>query len=698
MKLFPQRVTSANIATLRHRTRPLLAAITTLALPATSLALGLGRPIGEPVLGESLQLAVPLTGTIDRPLDNDCVTIRRPPDSIDADYFPRDLVARVDRKGSESRLLLTTRSGLHHPLVEFRISITCGYNLSHDYLLMVSPRERAQPIAAATAPVSTATVTGVATTRPRSAQETPVIVAPTTGSSASNLPDGVPGKNFTLNGDMTLEQVARLHFPGPLRQERFMRWVIEANPQLFAGVANLRQHRLARGQQLLIPDGIPPRRPGDYQRGVSPLGEPMAQSAADAPARKPRPAPVAEPAAQTGKVAVDGGKDRLVVGSGGGTARDVKETVALVDRLTGMMQQQLSTQTANDEKIQQLEAAVAELNQLVAKMESEAKQREAAVRSELQAAKQAREDETERGWWQLLLAVVAGGVVSVGALKLFGLMADRRRDGSADELGFATREEPKRDAATDLEPGPLTEMGWDEEPQGAARPSAAAAVIVKPATAAPTSETKAAPAAAPTRVAPPSPPAMEKRLSSASAHVPIDFEPPGFDKAEQLFKAAPEPAKAAAPPVSQEPSDPATAAIELANIMTSMGLAESAAQTLVEHIRGNPKQSLQHWLKLLELHRLVGNRTEFERSANEMREHFNVQADEWTQEIGITGRGSLETYSHIRSQLVSLWRQPECLPFLQTLLADNREGTRVGFPLPVAEEILLLIAILSSSA
>jgi hypothetical protein len=149
---------------------------------------------------------------------------------------------------------------------------------------------------------------------------------------------------------------------------------------------------------------------------------------------------------------------------------------------------------------------------------------------------------------------------------------------------------------------------------------------------------------------------------------------------------------------SHEPSDPATAAIELANIMTSMGLAESAAQTLVEHIRGNPRQSLQHWLKLLELHRLNGNRAEFERSANDMREYFNVQADEWAQSISPTGRGSLDTYPHIRSEVVRLWRKPDCLPYLQTLLIDNREGTRIGFPLPVAEEILLLVAMLSSGA
>ncbi|HZV54317.1 MAG TPA: hypothetical protein VFF82_05190, partial [Rhodocyclaceae bacterium] len=71
-------------------------------------------------------------------------------------------------------------------------------------------------------------------------------------------------------------------------------------------------------------------------------------------------------------------------------------------------------------------------------------------------------------------------------------------------------------------------------------------------------------------------------------------------------------------------------------------------------------------------------------------------ADDWAQDAGSSARGSLESFPHIRSQLVKLWRKPECAPLLQSLLIDNREGTRVGFPLSVAEEILLLIAILSS--
>lgn len=673
-------------------------------VPGVGHALGLGRAVGEPVLGESLQLEVSLTGTIDQPLDNDCVTIRRPPDSIDADYFPRDLIARVEKLGGASRLLLSTRSALRQPLVEFRISITCGYNLSHDYLLMASPRvERAQTVSTAPAASgATATTGSVAsstptstTNRARQAPEVPVIFAPAAAATAGTaMPDGLPGKSFTPDREMTLEQVARQFFPGPLRQERFMRWVAEANPQAFAGVANLRQHRLAAGHQLTIPDGVPPRRPGDYKNGISPLGEPIAtaptDAAAAAPTRKEKPATAAVAAEpQPGKAIGDGRRDLLVVGSGAGTARDLKEAVALVDRLTGMMQEQLSAQTANDEKIQKLESTMTELGKYLVKLESDVRQREAAVQTELQAVKNAREHETERGWWQLLLAVVVGGLAGVAALKAYGLVAARRH-GAGDALA-AFPLDPPPEVAADVASGPLTERGRDAEPSGEAsrQTRAARTSVPEPSATNDGSGPAAALAALSQQMS-----VMEKRTESTTPVVPIDFEPPGFGQSEQEAKPASE---SVATMTSHEPSDPATAAIELANIMTSMGLAESAAQTLVEHIRGNPRQSLQHWLKLLELHRLNGNRAEFERSANEMREYFNVQADEWAQSISLPGRGSLDTYPHLRTEIIRLWRKPDCLPFLQTLLIDNREGTRVGFPLPVAEEILLLVAILSSS-
>ena len=138
-------------------------------------------------------------------------------------------------------------------------------------------------------------------------------------------------------------------------------------------------------------------------------------------------------------------------------------------------------------------------------------------------------------------------------------------------------------------------------------------------------------------------------------------------------------------------------ALELAEIMLSMGLASGAAQTLSEHIRANPKRALYHWLKLLDIHRKTGDVTQFESAANELRQYFNIQADGWAPAEDGREPG-LENYARIIDQIQTTWRQPaECQAYLAQLLEDNRGGTRMGFPRPVAEEILLLREVLKQS-
>lgn len=136
-------------------------------------------------------------------------------------------------------------------------------------------------------------------------------------------------------------------------------------------------------------------------------------------------------------------------------------------------------------------------------------------------------------------------------------------------------------------------------------------------------------------------------------------------------------------------------ALELADVMTSMGMAEGAAQTLVESIRANPRQALTHWLRLLDVYRQTGKQAEFEKAAGEMRAGFNVEPGSWDGKNNHENKNaSLENYPHIAGQLKKLWPTSECAEFLLSLLADNRDGKRAGFPLPVVEEIVLLLAIL----
>jgi outer membrane murein-binding lipoprotein Lpp len=622
---------------------------TAFGLPAGAHALGLGGVVGESILGESLQLEVPLTGSLDGALDNNCVSLKRPADMIDPDYFPRDLVSRVDKQSGSLRLLVATRSAIRQPLVQFQVSITCGYNLARDYLVAVSPRERAP----AALPDSQTGAPAMA--RPVALPKAPTGVQASTAE-GQGTPDGVAGKSIVLDRDMTLEQLARQHFPGPLRQERFMRWVAEANPQTFANAGDLRQFRLTSGTQLLIPQGVPPRRAGDHQNGNSPLdqiGKASAPKAAVAEATtKPK-------VAKTAKTAAKGVQDRLVVGSGGGNAKDYKEAVALVQRLTGMMEQQVAAQAANEEKIRQLEVGTAELNNHIAQLETAAKQREAQVQAQLQAAKKAQDEMAERAWWQVVIAVLVGGALGAALVQGYRALTGRRQEPELPAFGA---------------------------PQVAAEPTVS---NVAPSHA-PTRSENRQPTKAPATVAQRAPQARKPKAEKD----PLDFEPPSFLNTESRRATTAQTAAAVADVAVQEVPDPAKAAIELANIMTSMGLTESAAQTLVDHIRENPRQSLQHWLKLLELHRINGKREDFERSTQELRQHFNVQAEEWGSTAGAS-RGTIETYPHIRAQITKLWRDTGCVKYLHSLLMDNREGTRAGFPLPVAEEILLLIAVQS---
>lgn len=143
------------------------------------------------------------------------------------------------------------------------------------------------------------------------------------------------------------------------------------------------------------------------------------------------------------------------------------------------------------------------------------------------------------------------------------------------------------------------------------------------------------------------------------------------------------------------PNEEHKSAVELADIMMSFGRMHGAAETLAEFIRGNPKQAVAPWLKLLEVYRAAGLRTEFDAIARELNKTFNVNAVNWQNYDSLrASRTSLEDLPHIIETLQKCWRTTTCQRYLQVLLRDNREGTRAGFPFTVIDEILMLSAVL----
>ena len=185
-------------------------------------------------------------------------------------------------------------------------------------------------------------------------------------------------------------------------------------------------------------------------------------------------------------------------------------------------------------------------------------------------------------------------------------------------------------------------------------------------------------------------PASAFDLVSENQHGTIEFSSPPADRPSWATEM---PASATSPAADEAGYDQT---LELAEIMLSMGLTGGAAQALSDHISTNPRQALVHWMKLLEIYRKDGHRADFDRAAREMQQSFNIQAAGWLNGSQ-SGIQTLEDFPRVSRHVQELWQKPqECTDYLTHLLEDNREGMRAGFPQPVAEEMLLLIAVLKN--
>ncbi len=150
--------------------------------------------------------------------------------------------------------------------------------------------------------------------------------------------------------------------------------------------------------------------------------------------------------------------------------------------------------------------------------------------------------------------------------------------------------------------------------------------------------------------------------------------------------------------------------MELAEIMLSFGRVKGAAQALQDFIDNNPQEALQPWIKLLDVYRMAGMQEEFQRVAENLNKHFNVEVQHWDLgqpalipaednglslvprgEDGVSKALTIEDLPHVVEALAGQWRSPEVLDYLHHLLRDNRGGKRSGFTLEVVHEILFLI-------
>ncbi|MFZ6686516.1 type IV pilus assembly protein FimV [Undibacterium sp. SXout11W] len=112
-----------------------------------------------------------------------------------------------------------------------------------------------------------------------------------------------------------------------------------------------------------------------------------------------------------------------------------------------------------------------------------------------------------------------------------------------------------------------------------------------------------------------------------------------------------------------------------------------------------PQAELDHpespvpWLYLLDLYRVVGNKDKYDPLRDRFVVFFNANVPEFEIDPATLPTRHLDDFEHLSKKICSMWNTNEILPFLESLLIDDRDGKRMGFELPVYRDILLLISI-----
>jgi hypothetical protein len=112
--------------------------------PFTSEAAGLGEADVRSRIGEPLRLEVAVVGDDADTLDAECVKLANPPaQSLDDLPWLREAQIRIERSGGASKIFVTTRLPVPHPVMMIGLSIVCGAQVRRDYpvLLMPGPEE-----------------------------------------------------------------------------------------------------------------------------------------------------------------------------------------------------------------------------------------------------------------------------------------------------------------------------------------------------------------------------------------------------------------------------------------------------------------------------------------------------------------------------------------------------------------------------
>ena len=145
-------------------------------------------------------------------------------------------------------------------------------------------------------------------------------------------------------------------------------------------------------------------------------------------------------------------------------------------------------------------------------------------------------------------------------------------------------------------------------------------------------------------------------------------------------------------PAVEEISD----VMQEAEFWISLRDSQRAIEVLAPYATTDHPTSPLPWLYLFELYADSNQRTNYDDLHERFQRVFNGKIPTWEeleqQPPPVYLRG-IEDIPHICDKIVALWWTEQSVPYLESLLLDDRDGNRIGFDLPVYRELMFLIGI-----
>ena len=135
-------------------------------------------------------------------------------------------------------------------------------------------------------------------------------------------------------------------------------------------------------------------------------------------------------------------------------------------------------------------------------------------------------------------------------------------------------------------------------------------------------------------------------------------------------------------------------ATEKASVFVTLGRPAQAIDVLRDHIDHEPKSSAMAWLMLLDLYRQTDRYDDFNEIAQRFHLEFNAVIPEWNQPLAPLRDSGMVAFPHLIARIRDNWPRPEARSFIEDLLYDNRGGSRIGFSIPAFRDLLLMHSLL----